>query len=76
MITSVYDISHSKEKPLPPTWASVDIKLGSLSVHIDDDKWDKGIVDASRVDVLGAMKELGNKNIVDFMRNRELNNKE
>lgn len=69
MLTSVYDISHSKERPLPQTWASVDIKLGSLTVHLDDDKWHKGEADSIQVDVLGAMKTLGNKNTEDYIRN-------
>jgi len=69
MLDSVYDISHSKEKPLPGSWMSVDIKLGSLTLHLEDEKWNKGEADSNQVDVLGAMNSLGNKVSEDYMRN-------
>ena len=38
-------------------------------MHLDDDKWHKGEADSIQVDVLGAMKTLGNKNTEDYIRN-------
>lgn len=35
---------HSKENPLPPSWFSVDIKLGSLTLSLEEDKWIKAVV--------------------------------
>ena len=32
LLADSYDLVHSKEKPLPPSWSSVDIKLG-VSPH-------------------------------------------
>lgn len=29
------------QTPYPPSWFSVDIKIGSLSIHLDEDSWNK-----------------------------------
>lgn len=29
------------QTPFPPSWFSVDIKIGCLSIHLDDDNWNK-----------------------------------
>ena len=44
-LSDVYDMKHSKENPLPGSWMSVDIRLGSLTVHMEDQSFARGLVD-------------------------------
>ena len=55
-LSDLYDMKHSKESPLPGTWMSVDIKLGSLTIHMEDTNWAKGQVDRHKSDVVQLMK--------------------
>lgn len=54
-LSNFYDMKHSKENPLPPTWMSVDIKLGSLTIQMEDTNWAKGRVDRQQSDVIELM---------------------
>ena len=44
-------MKHSPESPLPKTWMSADIKLGSLTIHMNDQDWIKGQVERTKSDV-------------------------
>mmetsp|Transcript_11822 Transcript_11822/g.19982 ORF Transcript_11822/g.19982 Transcript_11822/m.19982 type:complete len:893 (-) Transcript_11822:38-2716(-) len=40
LMDTKYDIP-ADQTPYPPSWFSVDIKLGCLSIHLDEDNWQK-----------------------------------
>lgn len=46
-----HDMQHSKEQPLPQTWMSLDIKLGCLTLHMEDTNWLKGVVDDKKSNI-------------------------
>ena len=53
---------HSPESPLPQTWMSVDIKLGCLTLHLEDSNWLKGLVDDIKSNVLRKLGLVENAN--------------
>jgi len=40
MMNDKYDLS-PEQTPYPYSWFSIDIKLGCLSIHLDEDNWFK-----------------------------------
>jgi len=44
-------MKHSKERPLPQSWMSVDIAMGSLQINVEEDKWNKAIVEEHLTDI-------------------------
>lgn len=42
---SKVDMTHSKESPLPQGWMSLDVKLGSLTLTLEENNFAKGVVD-------------------------------
>lgn len=40
MMESKYDLG-SDQTPFPHSWFTVDIKLGCLTIHMDEDNWSK-----------------------------------
>ena len=46
----------SEDKKPPQSWMDLDIRLGALSVHIDEDRGLKGIVDPERSSIYQLMK--------------------
>ena len=50
---------HSPQSPLPQTWMSTDIKLGALSLHLEDTSWLKGAVDDNASHILNRMMGIG-----------------
>lgn len=71
-----FDQVHTKENPLPPTWLTVDLRLGvsavninlwfqSVTLTLEDDKWMKGIVNTTTTELPALMAENPNdKNII------------
>ena len=49
---SQHDMQHSQASPLPQTWMQIDIKLGCLTMHLEDSNWLKGMVDDIKSNVL------------------------
>ncbi len=50
------DMKHSPQSPLPQTWMSLDIKLGCLTLHLEDNNWFKGLVDDKKSNVLYKLR--------------------
>ena len=50
-----HDMRHSQASPLPQSWMSLDIKLGSLTVNMEEDKWLKGMVDQNKSNVISHL---------------------
>lgn len=45
-------MQHSPESPLPQTWMTCDVKLGCLTMHLEDSNWLKGNVDDKKSNIL------------------------
>ena len=43
MMNDKYDLQPT-QTPYPQSWFSVDVKLGCLSIHLDEDNWHKCVV--------------------------------
>ena len=43
MIDEKYDLK-ADQTPYPYSWFTADIKLGCLTIHLDEDNWHKGVV--------------------------------
>jgi hypothetical protein len=53
------DLKHSPKTPLPQSWMSLDIKLGSLTVNMEEDKWFKGNVNEKKANFMAASYDQG-----------------
>lgn len=50
-----FDMRHSPQTPLPQSWMTCDIRLGSLTLNLEDRSWNKGMVDDNRSNVVALM---------------------
>ena len=50
MMETKYDLT-PEQTPYPYTWFETDIRLGCLSIHLDDDKWHKCVVSEMQTNI-------------------------
>ena len=50
MVEQKYDLQ-ADQTPYPYSWFSIDIKLGCLSVHLDEDTWQKCVVSEMQTNI-------------------------
>ena len=50
MMDSKYDLK-PEDTPYPYSWFSTDIKLGALTIHLDDNNWQKCVVSEMQTNI-------------------------
>lgn len=53
-----YDMVHSRQNPLPQGWMQLDIRLGNLSLTMEESNFMKAEVDADQSNAVKRMEEV------------------
>lgn len=51
LLAESYDLVATKENPLPQSWMRIEIKLGTLQINLEDDKWNKAVVRKEKTNI-------------------------
>lgn len=63
-----YDLKTDGNTPIPMSWFSIDIKLGCLQIHLDEENWNKCKVSelATNIQLMISMHHMDQGSIINY----------